>query len=244
MTELEEKNQELLRRRMDEQTNKPNELFHLGDAISRLKSLAEIAPKPALDTREYGIQKQRNKRIETLRSVWNAPRRHVQATGIDRSGKWGEAERKLLNRIGTGYMVALIGIRGSGKTQLGIEIMRATTERLKSALYCTATGFFLDLTPDARKESGRCEKSIINDYAKPSLLVIDEFGKRGDSDWETRLLFHLLDRRYLDCKDTILIANQTREEFEKTVGPSIASRMSETGGIYECNWESYRTRKV
>jgi len=54
------------------------------------------------------------------------------------------------------------------------------------------------------------------------------------------MLFELLNRRYNDLKDTILIANKSKAEFQDYIGPSLASRMNETGGIVECNWPSFR----
>jgi DNA replication protein DnaC len=66
---------------------------------------------------------------------------------------------------------------------------------------------------------------------KPSLLVIDEAAKRGETEWENRLLFEILNKRYGDFKDTILIANQSREEFSKSMGPAIVRRMDEVGGL-------------
>jgi len=70
--------------------------------------------------------------------------------------------------------------------------------------------------------------------------VIDEIGKRGDTDWENNLLFHLLDKRYQDMTDTIVLANLTAEEMAKSLGPSLSDRMSETGGLIECTWPSRR----
>lgn len=185
----------------------------------------------------------RRARVNELRYSWNIPKRHFELKEADRTAEWGAVEKKLTERIGKGYLMALVGVRGAGKTQLGVEVAKETTNRLKSALYCTAMEFFLDIKSSYRKDADRSESDVIYDYTRPLFLIIDEFAKRGETDWENRLLFHVLDKRYQDCKDTLLIVNQEKKDFNEMIGPSLASRMQETGGIIECNWKSYRTKE-
>ncbi len=90
------------------------------------------------------------------------------------------------------------------------------------------------------KDSKESEEDVLLKFRKPDLLVLDEIGKRGETEWENRLLFELLNDRYNDVADTLLISNHKPEEFESSVGPALASRVNETGGIIDCNWESYR----
>ena len=182
----------------------------------------------------------RDRHTAELRSKWNAPKRHITAVSLDRSGPWGEAEMKLKSKLGRGFLVALIGGRGSGKTQLAVELMRETTRRQDSALYATAAEFFMAIKATYRKDSTENEMEVITRFAKPCLLVIDEFGRRSESEWESNLLFELLDKRYGKMRNTILLSNQTKEEFLAAIGPSLASRMQETGGVMECNWPSRR----
>ena len=69
--------------------------------------------------------------------------------------------------------------------------------------------------------------------------IIKDVGWLG-ADWEDRLLFELLDRRYGDMTDTLLIANSDRQTFLASVGPSLASRIQETGGTVTADWASLR----
>ena len=157
---------------------------------------------------------------------------------IDRGGQWGLAESKIIDRLGTGFSIALIGINGCGKSQLGAEAVRANARNLQRSRFCTAIQFFIEMK--ACYSSDRAEKDVLKQFQSPSLLVIDEIGKRSENDWENRLLNELLNQRYADMKDTLLIANQSPEEFSKSLGTSIISRIQETGGLIECNWPSYR----
>lgn len=183
---------------------------------------------------------QRERHTAELRAKWNAPKRHVTVMALDRSGPWGDAETKLKSKLGHGFLVALIGGRGGGKTQLAIELMRESTRRQGSALYATAAEFFMAIKATYRKDSTENEMEVIARFTKPSILVLDEFGRRSETDWESNLLFELLDKRYGKMKNTILLSNQTKEEFLSSVGASLASRMQETGGVMECNWPSRR----
>lgn len=184
-------------------------------------------------------EKQNAEIILSLQQDWGAPKRQAQCAA-DFNGKWGESYSALEARLGTGMMVALVGGRGTGKTQMAVELMRAKTRQMKAAFFCSAMQFFMDIKNTYKDASKEDEAAIIKRYQTPSLLVIDEIGKRGGSDWENNLLFELLNRRYNDMRDTVLIDNRSKVEFIETIGPSLASRMNECGGILECNWESFR----
>jgi DNA replication protein DnaC len=94
--------------------------------------------------------------------------------------------------------------------------------------------------PVARGEAGVSEVGIVDTWASFDLLVIDEFHQRGETAAENNLLVNLLDRRYDQRLCTILIANQSVEEFSDAVGDSVVSRINETGEIVPFNWPSYR----
>lgn len=181
----------------------------------------------------------RQGKIAMLRGDWNAPRRHVDfAPAV--TGPWGDAFTKLSKRLGSGFLVALIGTRGNGKTQIGVELMKVSTDNLKSARFTTATRFFMAMKSTYRKDSEETEAGVLATFCKPSLLVIDEAARRAETTWENNLLFELLNDRYNALKDTIMICNMGRAEFEQSLGASLVSRMNETGGIIECNWPSFR----
>jgi DNA replication protein DnaC len=185
------------------------------------------------------MEAERQTHIATLRQDWGAPERHVKTAPVE-AGEWGSSLRALKGRLGTGMLAALIGGRGSGKTQLAVELMRETTNRLKSARFMTAVDFFMRVKETYGRDAAKSEREILNHFCKCSLLVIDEIGKRGQSEWENTLLFELINRRYNEVKDTLIIDNNPAQEFVQSIGPSIASRMNECGGIIQCNWKSYR----
>src|SRR5262245_8606127 len=96
--------------------------------------LNRLQPYPEAQARRKEIeQDEQIAKVESLRARWNAPLRQLSKTDLDRGGEWGKAETALLDKITTGFLVALIGTRGSGKTQLAVELMRAATNRLRSS---------------------------------------------------------------------------------------------------------------
>ncbi len=187
------------------------------------------------------VKRQNDFKTQDLRRIWRAPERHVSASP-QFTGDWGARFKSIGDMInsGRGVTIALVGERGNGKTQMSVELMRVATKQLKWALFTTAMGFFIAVKTSYRRDAEKTEENIMLEYGKPNLLVIDEIGKRSDSEWENNMLFELLNRRYNAIRDTILICNKSKPDFEDYLGPSIASRMNETGGIIECNWPSFR----
>ncbi len=52
----------------------------------------------------------------------------------------------------------------------------------------------------------------------------------------------LIDWRYRECLDTILISNQTPAEFAKSMGASIVDRAREHGLVFEFKGKSFRVK--
>jgi hypothetical protein len=185
----------------------------------------------------------RRARAIELQGACRAPERQWLRKELDRAGRWGETEKMILGRLGTedGLLLGLIGLRGLGKTQLAVEAIRHTTGvLLKTARYVTATELGLDIAATYNDRTAETERDVIARYRRPHLLVIDEYHLRGGGERETRLFEELLDKRYYERKDTIILAAQPRPEFLTNVGSSAASRMKETGAIIEGDWQSYR----
>lgn len=143
-------------------------------------------------------------------------------------------------RIEQNGHIALVGGYGSGKTQIATELIREVTTRQFSALFVTATQLIRAIKSCYRDEIKTTEEQVISRYVRPHLLVIDEFQRRKGSEWENEQLFDIVDQRYNSLKPLVIICNQSREDFEKTMDGAILDRMNETGGVIECNWPSFR----
>jgi len=175
----------------------------------------------------------------TLRSNWGVPKRHEGAQA-DRMGAWGVRLGTIEAALGSGCLFGIVGTRGNGKTQMGVEAMRHATSHGMSAQYHTAVAVFSRIKATFRRDSKESEDDIVSALRKPKLLVLDEVGKRGESDWESNLFFSIVDQRYGDMTDTILIANLEPTDFAACIGASLASRMNQTGGIIMADWPNRR----
>lgn len=170
--------------------------------------------------------------------------------------QWHTAFYEALPVIAAGGILAFVGDRGPGKTQMAAEIARKgnwpadkeeyargdglITFRGKTALYRRAMDIFLDLREANKNHIKSSEKEVLAKLANVGLLVIDEFQERGESEWENRIMKNLLDKRYASDRPTIIIANLTRKEMFLALGDSIVDRARENGKSIEFNWPSYR----
>ena len=176
--------------------------------------------------------------IAKLWNQANVPKRHGE-TLILQQPRWYEAMVGISRRIGQGFLIGLFGPRGTGKTQLAVEVIRSACRQGRPSRHIDAAMFFVEVRT-AYKPDGPTEQTVLNKYLAPTLLVIDAIEERGNTPAEDRLLATLINQRYGAATDTILISNEGRDEFLVGIGDSIASRMTETGAVIECNWPSFR----
>lgn len=156
------------------------------------------------------------------------------------SMKWpdsGKVER-CSEILDAGGMLALVGPRGTGKTQLAFHLAALNDEEtvyMRVSDLCSAMKEWLDLPSGDRAHNLSVLRNV-------PLLVVDEFHERQRTEYEDLGLVSLMDKRYGERLPTVLIANLTAQEFVRDVGSSIASRIQETGAIVVCDWPSFRAR--
>lgn len=173
---------------------------------------------------------------------WGFPRRHLREPrqNLKENAEWLEKLNTLGKLSGTGFLVSLVGERWTGKTMMACRLALAHVVRDPNftALYVRVAEFFIAIK-DSYRQDGPSESAQIERFSTPDLLVIDELNDRGDTRWEEMMLTLLIDRRYGDMKDTLVISNHTQEAFEESVGPSIYRRLVQTGGHIKCDWPSF-----
>lgn len=175
----------------------------------------------------------------------DCPKLHRGAT-LDRhtaSGQWGEAYKKLKSRLHLGPLIVLLGRRGTGKTQLAVDLLADLAWCGKPVKYFTAMDLFRELRA-CNKPGGLDELQTVKKLTSYFGLVVDEAQERGESDWENRTLTNLVDKRYGAMRATILISNLTKESFAEAIGASAISRINECGQVVVCDWPSFRGMPV
>jgi DNA replication protein DnaC len=162
-----------------------------------------------------------------------------------------------------GAIVALVGERGVGKTFIAAQLCREridlwlryheldAPERpaaipLRMGRYMKLTDLIARFKP-LYADFGSIETDrLMNEREKlcmESLLCLDELHECDDQRLKGRVLTDILDRRYANRLDTLVISNETEAAFRQTVGDSALSRITEHGDIVTCRWESFRRAK-
>ena len=176
----------------------------------------------------------------------NLPGRQRKNIKLALSGnhpEWTDAFNRAADMLGTGMIVSMLGDRGTGKTQLAICLCRELHQRKKTFRYVTAYEMFSSIKETYRDDSQISEDVVMRYLINPELLVIDELNEANRTTWEGHVLTHLVDIRYQKERDTLLVSNYRRDQFDDAVGDSIVSRIEETGGYIECRWGSFRKPK-
>ena len=147
-----------------------------------------------------------------------------------------------------GSCVVLVGPRGTGKTQLATELgMSMSCDLQLTQRYTTLSGLLQDEKDSWNKppqlDGFNRPTSPLKRAKEVGLLVLDEIQEVAGTDWEMSQLIRIFDERYGAMKRTVLISNLMPDAMQKFVGPSIWSRISETGLLVLCggeNWGSFR----
>lgn len=140
--------------------------------------------------------------------------------------------------VSRGGIAVLLGNRGCGKTQVAVCIMcNALAGWLRTVRYTTACEMFGEIK---NSYGGGDTQAVMDRLTKPYLLVIDDCHERSDTAHEDHLLMQIMDRRYRHQRGTLLISNQKRDAFAKSMGPGITSRIWEHGVVIELPEHDFR----
>ena len=169
-----------------------------------------------------------------------ARHRGRQLGELERHGQWAAAFEAACGIVDAGGIMALLGDRGNGKTQLAVMLIRRFCLALKACRYvrCREIGLCVRRAFDPGAEV--TEREALEQFASPRLLVVDELQELAATDFSRDTLTYILDHRYGRCVPTVLIANTTEDSFKKIVGPAVVDRLREGGGVIMFDWPSFR----
>jgi DNA replication protein DnaC len=140
-----------------------------------------------------------------------------------------------------GSSLVLSGKPGTGKSHLCAAVIQAVMSTACWAQYVTCMDMVRMIRGTWRKDSEQSEEDVLNQLGERiDLLVIDEIGMQYGTDGEQTIIFDVLDRRYRECKPSILLTNQDKAGFKDYVGERIFDRMTEVARWVPFDWSSYR----
>lgn len=158
---------------------------------------------------------------------------------------------------GKGAIIAMVGERGLGKSsvaaQFAISIAwknwkssRDGSGYRKHVIYRKCSKLIARYKPLFADYGSIDTESLLLSMdmlaKQQEFLVIDELHECDDMKFKRIVLTDLIDRRYAAMRPTILIANQTADDFANTIGDSILSRLNQYGVILPCKWPSFRVQ--
>lgn len=155
---------------------------------------------------------------------------------------WAKGQVKnfaAIRKAGTSTL--LLGLPGTGKTHLACAVAIAIAEQGFVTRYSTVMRMIRRIKDSWRRESEESETAAIAFFAKPDLLVLDEVGVQQGSQFESNLLFDILNDRYERTHPTIIVSNLSIAEVSVALGERLIDRLREGGGkMISFEWPSHR----
>jgi len=142
--------------------------------------------------------------------------------------------------IKTGRSAIFVGKPGTGKTHLAIGIALSIMQQQRQPVFVTVQRL-IRRVKDSWQTKAETEGEVIDAFASPDLLILDEVGVQFGSEFEKQLLFDVLNERYEKLKPSILLSNIPSEQLADYLGERVTDRLRENGGaLIGFNWDSHR----
>ena len=138
------------------------------------------------------------------------------------------------------------GPAGTGKTLLACIMLQELMLRFGQP------GRFVDLSRqffqrlkssyNAADESYGDAGRIMDELIGMPFLVIDDFGVQRNTEWESEMLYNLIDSRYAEERPTIITANLSIDRYQEIAHGRVYSRIQEMCKIVYFDFDDYRVR--
>jgi DNA replication protein DnaC len=161
-------------------------------------------------------------RNRTLANWARDARNEVVGAALDRyAAKIGE-------KIETGAGMTLLGPPGLGKTHILTALVSIAIREGASARYAVWPDVVTMVKNNFNLRRDEERSDPIEPLKTAKLLALDELAlKPSSSEFETGLLFELIDYRYRERLCTLVASNATAATLADAVGPRIADRLTE-----------------
>lgn len=134
----------------------------------------------------------------------------------------------------------MVGGVGTGKTLLASAMLDSLVDNNRCEII-KVIDLIRHLKSTWAKDSDNTEEDLIKYYCKLDLLILDEVGSQFGSDTEKLFIFDIIDGRYQDMKQTVLISNLDIDGIKDVIGERCIDRLREGGGsMIAFDWKSSR----
>ncbi len=224
-----------------------------------MKSAAELAKTiVAMQNMDREVVKIPEVKSEAWEEIQNSKlsavfgKRFVNAT-IENYQIYNEKQTPTINRVKAylenideimngGFSMVFAGSSGTGKDHLLAAIGRKLIE---NNIELNVAKFYMLVAGALEAQSnGKNYIEYLKPYVNVHFLMISEVGMQKNSDFERKIMYHLIDERYKDLKPFIITTNLSVEALKTTIDSPgqarIWDRLTEIARVLPFNWSSYR----
>ena len=135
------------------------------------------------------------------------------------------SQTKIIDYMGkpSNFLVICGGV-GISKTYTCASLTEWILKNFNTSRYWNERGLQEALQNSWSSTSGNILKYLIDD----DLVILDDIGSEGFSDWKEKILMETIDQRYNSMLPTIFISNLFKSDFEDKYHARIASRLFAT----------------
>ena len=211
--------------------------------IDESDAQAKITEEKENKARTIEIEKQRRERVRVNAGI---SKRNLYKTFDDyKCDNEGQAKAKndcerFVKEFPCEKSMIMVGGVGTGKTLLASAVVDALIDNNKCEMI-KVIDLIRHLKSTWSKDSEDTEEDIIKYFIKLDLLILDEVGSQFGSDTEKLFIFDIIDGRYQDMKQTVLISNLDIVGIKDVIGERCVDRLREGGGsMIAFDWKSSR----
>lgn len=215
-----------------------------------MRSVQIITPEEQQRKESEQAQRAAVQRVAVAHRRSNVPPKYATARLGEFAGLPGDslaayrtAARQMRVILARPGVYALTGEIGAGKTRMASALVNEFCDAGRSARIVKTGDYIRDYRATWKAATAGAEARYEAEHVGFSLLVLDEWQIRKDTDDENLLLVKLINLRYEADRATVIVGNHlTQEEFEKGIDARIASRIADGGGYILANWPDLRGR--
>ncbi len=130
---------------------------------------------------------------------------------------------------------------GVGKTHLAAAVWQEAVSRFIPVRFVPSSELMMKLRKSFDDKDGKTDDEIIDYYAEPEILAIDDLGTDRPSPFCVESIYLLINRRLAEMKYKMIItSNLSLKQVAGTLGDRIASRLAEMVNVVEIKDTDHR----